>query len=635
MTRFLVIGEALVDIVPGADGTPRELPGGSLANVALTLGRLGRDVTLATSLAGDVRGAHVRGWLEESGVTVEAHTPSTGRTSTAAVTLDDGGVATYEFDLAWELGDVDVTDAGVVHVGSIATFLEPGGSAVRDAVRRARGRAVVGLDPNIRPALVTDPRAVRDRIEELLALADVVKVSDEDLAWFAPGTDPVEVAHRWSAWGPALVVVTRGGDGAVLVRHDGRVLDVPGRRVDVVDTVGAGDTFMGALLDALDARGVHGADGAARLRQVSDAAIVTAARTAAAAASVTVSRTGANPPTRAELDAALGPVAPPPFPGAPVAGMTWGWTGERGTWTGAAAERSMDQLAPLNVDWVAIAFVAQQATPTSTEIHFAAEPTVTDDEVRAAVRAAKARGMKVCLKPAVDSADGTWRAFIGFFDDDVPGEPSWTQWFESYTRFIVHHARIAAEEGAEMLSVGCEMVRADGREREWRELIAQVRAVYPGLVTYNCDKYQEDRLTWWDAVDVISSSGYYPTGTWETHLDRIETVIAREDKPFVFLEAGCPSREGSPARPNDWSLSGAPSGEAQAAYLAEMFEACARRPWVSGFFLWDWPAELYAPEDAATNGDYCMYAKPGAAVVRDAYATLRAGVAASAPPPLR
>ena len=127
-----------------------------------------------------------------------------------------------------------------------------------------------------------------------------------------------------------------------------------------------------------------------------------------------------------------------------------------------------------------------------------------------------------------------------------------------------------------MLCIGCEMVRADAREAEWRSLIAEIRAVYSGLVTYNCDKYQEDRLTWWDAVDVISSSGYYPIGTWDEHLDRIEAVVEASGKPFFFMEAGCPSRTGSSARPNDWTLEGEPSGDEQLRYYREMFEACAR-----------------------------------------------------------
>lgn len=622
--RVLVVGEALVDVVTDSAGVLAELPGGSSANVALTLGRLGRSCSLATTLARDARGDAVRDWLVDGGVVVDVVEPDTGRTSTANVTLDEQGLPTYDFDLTWDRKEIGTVGIDVLHVGSIAAVLAPGADVVRDAVRRARHHAVVSFDPNVRPALTPDRLAARARVEELVALSDVVKASDEDLRWFFPGEDPVAVARRWATWGPGLVLVTRGGDGCSLVRPDGRCDEVPGRTVSVVDTVGAGDTFMGALLDSLVGMGVYGGDGRARLRSLSDAALRWAARRAAAAASVTVSRAGANPPTRQELASVLGPVSPKPFEGAPVAGMTWGWTGIRGSWDAPAADRSMDELARLDaVTWVAVAYAAEQTTPQSTQIPFASAPTVTDDEVRRAVRESRLRGWKVCLKPVVNSADGTWRGHIGFFDRDVPGEPTWDEWFESYTAFIVHHARIAAEVQAEMFCVGCEMVRADAREEQWRELVRQVREVYRGLVTYNCDKYQEDRLTWWDAVDVISSSGYYPAGTWEEHLDRIEAVVAREDKPFVFLEAGCPSRSGSAARPNDWSLAGPPSGDEQAAYLEEMFQACEKRPWVLGYFLWDWPAELYEPEDAALNDDYCMYAKPGAEVVTAAYRRIR------------
>ncbi len=310
---------------------------------------------------------------------------------------------------------------------------------------------------------------------------------------------------------------------------------------------------------------------------------------------------------------------------APVCGMTWGWTGARGTWTTSESAESMTQMAGLGVNWVTLAYAALQATAQSTAIPYRDEPTVTDDEIRAAARHARELGLRVCLKPVVNVADGTWRAYIGFFDQDVPGEPTWSAWFASYRDFVVHHATLAAEIGAEMFCIGCEMVRADGQEAHWRALVAEVRAVYGGLVTYNCDKYQEDRLTWWDAVDVISASGYYPTGTWDEHLDRIETVVRRERKPFCFIEAGCPSREGSPARPNDWTLRGAPSESAQADYLDEMLTACASRPWVGGFMLWDWPARLYPADEAATNGDYCMYGKTGADVVRRHYVAATTG----------
>lgn len=310
------------------------------------------------------------------------------------------------------------------------------------------------------------------------------------------------------------------------------------------------------------------------------------------------------------------------LPGGFVSGMTWGWTGVRGTWTTPAAAASLDAMVDHGVTWTALSYAALQTTAFSTEIPFRDEPTVTEDEIVHAIRAAHDRGLKVCLKPVVNVADGTWRAFIGFFDWDVPGEPSWTEWFASYREFILDAARIAQAEGCAMLCIGCEMVRADGQETHWRDLVRAVREVYSGLVTYNCDKYQEDRVGWWDAVDVISSSGYYPIDAWQENLDRIEAVVAASGKPFVFLEAGCPSRENSPMRPNDWALKGAPSGQAQLDYYRVMFDACAEREWMSGFFLWDWPAELYDPDVADRNDDYCPYGKPAGEFLRERYRAL-------------
>lgn len=299
--------------------------------------------------------------------------------------------------------------------------------------------------------------------------------------------------------------------------------------------------------------------------------------------------------------------------------MTWGWTGIRGTWGGQEAEASMQKMRDTGVNWVAIALGALQETAQSTTIPYQDEPTVTDDEVRWAIRQAKSLGMKVCMKPVVNVANGTWRAHISFFQDEVPGEPSWGEWFASYTEFIVHYAKIAEQEGCEMLCVGCEMVQTDSRDAEWRALIAKVRTVYSGLITYNCDKYQEGRVGWWDAVDIISSSGYYPIDEWEFHLDRIENVLKKWDMPFFFMEGGCPSRVGSSLKPNDWSLPGGPSEEEQERYYKVMFEACSKRDWMRGYMLWDWPAKLYDKKDAAQNSDYCMYGKKAEAVVRNYY----------------
>jgi len=303
-----------------------------------------------------------------------------------------------------------------------------------------------------------------------------------------------------------------------------------------------------------------------------------------------------------------------------VAGMTWGWPGRRGTWTTPEAERSMQLMKDrLGVTWTTLAFAALQDNAQSTEIHWRDAPTVDEAEVRAGIEAAHALGLKVCLKPMVNCADGTWRAHINFFDVDVPGEPTWAEWFASYTEYLVHYARVAQQTGCELFCIGCEMVQSDRRESEWRALIAEVRAVYSGAVTYNCDKYQEDRLTWWDAVDVISSSGYYPEGSWPAQLDRIEQVVTAHGKPFVFLEGGCPSREGSAACPNDWTHVGAPSQADQSTYYREAFAATASRPWVRGFTFWDWPARLYPEDTVATNTAYCVFGKPAEALIKEHY----------------
>lgn len=303
-----------------------------------------------------------------------------------------------------------------------------------------------------------------------------------------------------------------------------------------------------------------------------------------------------------------------------VCGMTWGFMGVRGTWANEAARHSMREMKEkTGADWIAIAFAAMQDTAHSTEIRFREEPTVTDEEVRWAIAEARQLGLKVCLKPIVNCADGTWRAHINFFDKDVPCEPKWSDWFASYERFMLHYAVIAEETGCELLCIGCEMVQTDRREQEWRALIARIREVYSGAITYNCDKYQEDNVTWWDAVDVVSSSGYYPAGDWENQLYRIEQVVEAAGKPFLFLEAGCPSREGSASIPNDWTLQGAISEDEQGAFYAAMLTACKERSWVKGFMLWDWPANLYAREEAGRDDGYCVYGKKAEATVRRYY----------------
>ncbi|MDT0165254.1 carbohydrate kinase [Actinotalea sp. AC32] len=303
--RALVVGEALVDVVRRADGTQDEHPGGSPANVAIGLGRLGREVHLLTWFGRDERGAVVRRHLEASGVSVVPGSDTASRTSVAVAELDATGAATYRFDLSWQVPERWSAPAGaplVVHTGSIAAVLEPGGPDVARILEAHRESATITYDPNLRPSLMPPPAQTREVVERLVRLADVVKVSDEDLTWLEPDHDPADVARRWAGTGPALVVVTRGGEGATAVTSQGLELDVPAPAVTVADTVGAGDSFMGGLVDGLWSAGLLGGERRASLAAVDDATLRRVLRRCAEIAAITVSRPGANPPTSAELD---------------------------------------------------------------------------------------------------------------------------------------------------------------------------------------------------------------------------------------------------------------------------------------------------------------------------------------------
>ncbi|WP_406099483.1 carbohydrate kinase [Streptomyces sp. NBC_01013] len=302
---LLVIGECVADIVRLPDAADRVHPGGSPANVAYGLARLGHDATLLTQLGPDENGRLIRDHLTGSGVDVITD-GSTAPTPSAAVALDGAGRATYTFEIAWTLGPVSLErPPSHVHTGSIATVTEPGAAAVVAAVESLRAAATVSYDPNVRPALMGDHEAAVRRAELCVALSDVVKASDEDLEWLYPGEDPVKVAGRWLATGPAVVLVTRGGDGAFAVLAEGPVT-VDALPVAVVDTVGAGDAFMSGTLHALALHGLLGPAGRERLRALDKGTVMDVLRRASASAAVTVARAGANPPGLAELDAALG-----------------------------------------------------------------------------------------------------------------------------------------------------------------------------------------------------------------------------------------------------------------------------------------------------------------------------------------
>ncbi|MFF2324520.1 MULTISPECIES: carbohydrate kinase [unclassified Streptomyces] len=301
---LLVIGECVADIVRVPGEADRIHPGGSPANVAYGLARLGHGATLLTQLGPDDDGRLIRNHLAGAGVEVRTD-GATAPTPSAAVTLDGDGRATYTFEITWTLAPTSLDrPPHHVHTGSIAAVSEPGAATVLAAVESLRTSATVSYDPNVRPELMGNHDEAVRKAERCVALSDVVKASDEDLEWLYPGQDPGAVAERWLATGPAVVLVTRGGDGALAVLPGGHVT-VDAFATDVVDTVGAGDAFMSGTLHALATHGLLGTDGRTRLRSLDRDTTTDILRHATASAAVTVARAGANPPDEAELRAAL------------------------------------------------------------------------------------------------------------------------------------------------------------------------------------------------------------------------------------------------------------------------------------------------------------------------------------------
>lgn len=308
-----VAGEAITDMVPaGGDGLFRAAPGGSPFNVAVGLARLEVPVRMLARLSGDVLGRRLRAHLATNGVdlshAIEAAEPS----SLAIVVLAPDGSAEYDFrvvgtaDWQWTDAELEPALAGVdaLHVGSLGLTTPPGGAVLRRLAARARDGATVTFDPNVRRLLMGSPAEVTEIVEEMLAVADVVKASDEDVEWLAPGRSLAEVASDWASRGPSLVVITRGGDGALAAGRFG-VVERAGAVVDVIDTVGAGDSFMSALIAGLHGRDLLGAHRREALVSLAADEVADLLDEAVTASAITCSRLGADPPTASELKAAV------------------------------------------------------------------------------------------------------------------------------------------------------------------------------------------------------------------------------------------------------------------------------------------------------------------------------------------
>jgi len=315
-----VCGELVIDLIPVAPrsgGAPPQytaFPGGNALNVAVAAARLGNRTHLMSRVGPGPFGGLLRDHAAGNGVATDALLDAPEPVSLAVVDLAANGSASYSFhtvgaaDWQWtpeELAGAWPADTRIVHVGSISSWTPPGSDAITGLVRRVRdsGLALVSFDPNVRPTLIADADAVRAQVTALRRTADVVKVSAEDLDWLEPGAELDEAATRWAAEGPALVVVTDGGDTLRAARPDGTLLHRTPPSVTVVDTVGAGDSLAAGLFAGLVRTDVLTREA---LLALPEAELTALLDDAALVAALACTKAGANPPTLAELEAARG-----------------------------------------------------------------------------------------------------------------------------------------------------------------------------------------------------------------------------------------------------------------------------------------------------------------------------------------
>ena len=291
-----VCGEVLVDLINGVGHI-----GGGPENTAIALARLGHQVEFIDGISSDQWGIAAKDELNLDGVGTRFCKFSDKPTCQAIVTLDQNGSATYEFVIdgtatfdfsADWLPDPYKHKPSLLHIGTLVTAIQPAASVLFDWALEVSELAPIIFDPNVRPAVIPDRENYRAQVEKWVDISAVVKVSEDDLTWLYPGEDHVEIAKRWIANDVSVVVITHGADGLTGVTAQG-VVKAPGVKVDVVDTIGAGDTVGAVIAEAVKNIG---------LVELHGAALMVTLEKAARAAAITCSRKGANPPTSRELN---------------------------------------------------------------------------------------------------------------------------------------------------------------------------------------------------------------------------------------------------------------------------------------------------------------------------------------------
>lgn len=316
-----------------------------------------------------------------------------------------------------------------------------------------------------------------------------------------------------------------------------------------------------------------------------------------------------------------------------ILGFTYGYGANRGEIRSPEGIKSQNLLYELGNNWVCLAVLNYQKTFYSTQIYSDYLKTPTDKDITDFVERAHEKRVKVCLKPMLNSEDGMWRAHIGFPDLNMSDmDIYWKEWFKSYTAFLLHYAELAEELNCEMLCIGCEMLGTEHRKEDWTTLINTIRKVYKGKLVYNTNHGHEDSAEWFDKLDYIGTSAYYPVGAqgitreqmmkeWEKIKWRLNAIAEDRKKKYIFMEIGCRSAKNCSTMPWDFSdLNTEWNEEEQALFYETCLNTFLPEKNFAGVFWWDWGTFMYSDrESAEKNIGYDIHLKAAEQVVKNKY----------------
>lgn len=324
-------------------------------------------------------------------------------------------------------------------------------------------------------------------------------------------------------------------------------------------------------------------------------------------------------------------------------GFTYGYDGNKGDYRSEAGVKAQNLLYETGANSVCLAVVAYQDNAMSTEIKFDYAQTPTDRDIIAFAENAHNHNVKVCLKPMVNCKDEVWRARISF-PEMGEGEEDiyWNAWFKSYSSFMLYYAELAEETGCEMLCIGCEMCGTEHKESHWRKLISDIRAIYSGKLIYNTNHGHEEQVKWFDAVDYLGTSAYFPVTDFRTENKAYDELVAdmekgwnsvkpemkafceKWQKKLVFIEIGVRSARGCASMPWDFSHKDLPHDEdEQAAFYESCLRTFGNEEWFSGMFWWDWSTFIYDDkETASTDVGFNIHLKKAEEVLKSWYSRL-------------